>query len=227
MGCSMSRGGEAQGQSDLRGVVASRDPPNTVPRVKLVLLGDTGVGKSCLVLRYVRGQFDPGSKVTIGAAYMSHSTTLDTGATVRFEIWDTAGQERYRSLAPLYYRGAGAAAVVFDITDTDSFAKAQYWVSELQKTASPDIVIVLVGNKADLEGQRAVSHSSAQSYADANGMLFVEASAKSSAGVAHIFEVVAAKLTAPQLPTSMTSAGDFEDDADVAAVPPLQTSTVQ
>lgn len=214
----MSRGGESDRQTHLRGVVPPRDAPNSVPRVKMVLLGDTGVGKSCLVLRYVRGQFDPGSKVTIGAAYMSHSTTLDTGATVRFEIWDTAGQERYRSLAPLYYRGAGAAAVVFDITDADSFAKAQYWVSELQKTASPDIVIVLVGNKADLEGQRAVTHSSAQSYADANGMLFVEASAKTSEGVAHIFEVVAAKLTTPQLPASMTPTDDYEDDAAAGAV---------
>lgn len=213
----MSRGSEPEGRNDLRGVVASSNAPSSVPRVKLVLLGDTGVGKSCLVLRYVRGQFDSGSKVTIGAAYMSHSTTLDTGATVRFEIWDTAGQERYRSLAPLYYRGAGAAAVVFDITDADSFAKAQYWVSELQKTASPDIVIVLVGNKADLEAQRAVTHSSAQSYADANGMLFVEASAKTSEGVAHIFEVVATKLTTSQLPASMTPTDDCEDDAGSSA----------
>lgn len=209
----MSRGTEPQGHNDLRGVAPPREAHSSVPRVKMVLLGDTGVGKSCLVLRYVRGQFDPGSKVTIGAAYMSHSTTLDTGATVRFEMWDTAGQERYRSLAPLYYRGAGAAAVVFDITDAESFTKAQYWVSELQKTASPDIVIVLVGNKADLEPKRAVSHSTAQSYADNNGMLYVESSAKTSDGVAHIFEVVATKLTTSQLPASMTPAEDVENDA--------------
>lgn len=213
MGCSMSRGathGAPEGQNDLRGVVAPRDVSSSMPRVKLVLLGDTGVGKSCLVLRYVRGQFDPGSKVTIGAAYMSHSTTLDTGATVRFEIWDTAGQERYRSLAPLYYRGAGAAAVVFDITDANSFTKAQYWVTELQKTASPDIVIVLVGNKADLSEQRTVAASAAQSYADANGMLYVETSAKTSSGVAHIFEMVATKLTTSQLPASMTPVDNYE-----------------
>ncbi|DBB02138.1 TPA: Ras- protein rabf1 [Trebouxia sp. C0006] len=104
-----------------------------VPRVKLVLLGDSGVGKSCLVLRYVRGQFDPTSKVTVGAAFMSHSVHLPDGTTIKFEIWDTAGQERYASLAPLYYRGASAAAVVYDITNDDTFAKAKHWVSELQK----------------------------------------------------------------------------------------------
>ncbi len=156
-----------------------------------------GVGKSCLVLRYVRGQFDPSSKVTVGAAFMSHSVHLPDGTTVKFEIWcchhlhpaasmggpeccaaervmvlsrDTAGQERYASLAPLYYRwegmplcshaclcmmprcltgllhvrgrGASAAAVVYDITNAESFQKAKHWVSELQKNASGDIGVL-------------------------------------------------------------------------------------
>jgi len=78
------------------------------PRVKLVLLGDSGVGKSCLVLRYVRGQFDEQSKITVGAAFMSHQMITPDGKSLKFEIWDTAGQERYLSLAPLYYRGAHA-----------------------------------------------------------------------------------------------------------------------
>ncbi|EMS55829.1 Ras-related protein RABF1 [Triticum urartu] len=87
-------------------------------KVKLVLLGDSGVGKSCIVLRFVRGQFDPTSKVTIGASFLSQTLALEDSTTVKFEIWDTAGQER----------GAGAAIVVYDITSAESFIKAQYWV---------------------------------------------------------------------------------------------------
>uniref|UniRef100_A0A452YAZ4 Ras-related protein RABF1 n=1 Tax=Aegilops tauschii subsp. strangulata TaxID=200361 RepID=A0A452YAZ4_AEGTS len=102
-------------------------------KVKLVLLGDSGVGKSCIVLRFVRGQFDPTSKVTIGASFLSQTLALEDSTTVKFEIWDTAGQERYAALAPLYYRGAGAAIVVYDITSAESFNKAQYWVKERER----------------------------------------------------------------------------------------------
>ncbi|RVW97614.1 Ras-related protein RABF1 [Vitis vinifera] len=94
----------------------------------LVLLGDSGVGKSCIVLRFVRGQFDPTSKVTVGASFLSQTIALQDSTTVKFEIWDTAGQERYAALAPLYYRGAAVAVVVYDITSPESFNKAQYWV---------------------------------------------------------------------------------------------------
>ncbi|KAM0865891.1 hypothetical protein ACQ4PT_042973 [Festuca glaucescens] len=119
-------------------------------RAKLVLLGDSGVGKSCIVLRFVRGQFDPTSKVTVGASFLSQTLALEDSTIVKFEIWDTAGQERYAALAPLYYRGAAAAIVAYDITNPESFKKAQYWVKELQKHGSPGIIMVLVGNKADL-----------------------------------------------------------------------------
>ncbi|KAA6415240.1 MAG: ras-related RABF1-like [Trebouxia sp. A1-2] len=139
MGCNGSKPAPKP-PSDVRGL-GHQEPAAAaaVPRVKLVLLGDSGVGKSCLVLRYVRGQFDPTSKVTVGAAFMSHSVHLPDGTTIKFEIWDTAGQERYASLAPLYYRGASAAAVVYDITNEDTFAKAKHWVSELQKNAGGNL----------------------------------------------------------------------------------------
>eukprot|EP00775_Hariotina_reticulata_P003024 gene3024-3305_t len=129
-----------------------------------------GVGKSCLVLRYVRGTFDPNSKIT----------------------------ERYLSLAPLYYRGAHAAAVVYDITSTESFEKAKYWIGELQKNASGTIVMVLVGNKTDLTEQRLVPEEEARGFADRL------ASAKTAGGVADIFEAVAAKL-AGGLPVSVSA----------------------
>uniref|UniRef100_A0A7I4E785 Rab5/RabF-family small GTPase n=1 Tax=Physcomitrium patens TaxID=3218 RepID=A0A7I4E785_PHYPA len=156
--------------------------------LQLVLLGDSGVGKSCILLRFVRGQFDPSSKVTVGASFLSQTISLQDSTNVKFEIWDTAGQERYASLAPLYYRGAAAAVVVYDITNPETFLKAQFWVKELQKHGNPDIVMALVGNKADLENEREVSHAEAQAYAKSNGMFFIETSAKTSENVNQLFE---------------------------------------
>ncbi|CAN1747574.1 Ras-related protein RABF1, partial [Linum perenne] len=155
-------------------------------REQLVLLGDSGVGKSCIVLRFVRGQFDPTSKVTIGASFLSQTLALEDSTTVKFEIWDTAGQERYAALAPLYYRGAAVAVIVYDITSPESFKKAQYWVKELQKHGSPDIVLALVGNKADLHENR----EDGIDYAEKNGMFFIEASAKTSDNISQLFQVI-------------------------------------
>ena len=115
-------------------------------------------------------------------------------ATVKFEIWDTAGQERYRSLAPMYYRGAAAAIVVYDITDPDSFAGAKSWVKELQRRGDPNVIIALAGNKADLETRRKVSLEDAEAYAEENGILHVVTSAKEGTNVKSLFVEIARRL---------------------------------
>jgi len=160
---------------------------------KLVLLGESAVGKSSLVLRFVKGQFHEFQESTIGAAFLTQTVVLDD-TTVKFEIWDTAGQERYHSLAPMYYRGAQAAIVVYDITNADTFTRAKSWVGELHRQARPDIVIALAGNKSDLGSRRTVEYEEANAYAEEKGLLFLETSAKNANNVNEIFLAIARKL---------------------------------
>jgi len=185
---------------------------NKIFQFKLVLLGESAVGKSSLVLRFVKGQFLDYQESTIGAAFLTQTVCLND-TTVKFEIWDTAGQERYHSLAPMYYRGAQAAIVVYDITSYDSFDRAKKWVKELQRQGNPNIVIALAGNKVDLASKRTVEIEESQAYAEENGILFMETSAKTAANVNELFVAIAKKLpkTQPPRPNSarlLPPAGD-------------------
>jgi len=166
-------------------------------QAKLVLLGDMGTGKSSLVLRFVKGQFFEYQESTIGAAFLTQTVSVND-STVKFEIWDTAGQERYHSLAPMYYRGALAAIVVYDITSVDSFNRAKSWVRELQRQANPALVMALAGNKSDKDDERAVAAEEAQAYADEHGLFFMETSAKTATNVNELFYEIARKLPKAQ-----------------------------
>ncbi|KAG1754744.1 ras-domain-containing protein [Suillus paluster] len=180
---------------------------------KLVLLGESAVGKSSLVLRFVKDQFDDYRESTIGAAFLTQTVTLEDQTTVKFEIWDTAGQERYKARiqyiscivkltvpfslsaqAPMYYRNANCAVVVYDITQSASLEKAKTWIRELQRQADPSIVIALCGNKLDLSARRQVTEEEASKYADEEGLLWSETSAKTGDGVNAIFNAIAKKL---------------------------------
>lgn len=181
---------------------------------KLVFLGDVGAGKSSLVLRFVKGQFIEFQESTIGAAFFSQTVAVDD-ATVKFEIWDTAGQERYHSLAPMYYRGAAAAVVVYDITNPASFERAKKWVQELQAQGNLNMVMALAGNKADLLEARKVATEEAQQYARENGLFFIETSARTATNVNDIFYEIAKRL--PRLQPAANPAGMVLMDRSTAA----------
>lgn len=173
----------------------ARDPaafPKT-SHFKLVLLGDASVGKSCLVVRFAKNDFYEFQEPTIGAAFVTQSVSLGDSI-IKYEIWDTAGQERYRSLVPMYYRGAAAAVIVYDITERDTFEGAKTWVSELKTQHSSDCVIALVGNKDDLAGNRAVDTEVAKNYAEENDVIFMETSAKTGHNVENLFHSIAERL---------------------------------
>ncbi|OSC96661.1 ras-domain-containing protein [Trametes coccinea BRFM310] len=127
-------------------------------QVKLVLLGEAAVGKSSIVLQFVSNEFQPNKEPTIGAAFLTQKCRLEDRV-LRYEIWDTAGQERFHSLAPMYYRNAQAAVVVYDVTKASSLEKAKTWVKKLHRQANPNIVIALAGNKIDLVTPSASSSS--------------------------------------------------------------------
>ncbi len=154
--------------------------------IKTVLLGDSGVGKSSLVLRFVTDTFRPYSESTIGASFLTKILLVNENPS-KFFIWDTAGQEKYHSLAPMYYRGAQVAIIVYDITNKNSFLTLKRWVKELKLHGPPDILIAIVGNKSDLSGNRKVSFNQAKAYADEINALCIETSAKTNSNINELF----------------------------------------
>ncbi|XP_023220728.1 ras-related protein Rab-22A-like [Centruroides sculpturatus] len=173
-----------------------------VQEIKICLLGDSGVGKSSIVRRFVNNTFNPTSESTIGASFMTKNVVLD-GFTFKFNIWDTAGQERYRALAPMYYRGAGASIIVYDITQNCTFAAVKSWVRELQLHGPPSIILTIAGNKCDLDDKREVPYNVAKKYAEEIGAIFIETSALTAVNISEAFEEITKRLprnNEPQAP---------------------------
>uniref|UniRef100_A0A7S2C2S1 Uncharacterized protein n=1 Tax=Florenciella parvula TaxID=236787 RepID=A0A7S2C2S1_9STRA len=160
--------------------------------VKVVLLGDTGVGKSSLVLRFITNEFKPYQESTIGASFMSKLIMVE-GAPIKFQIWDTAGQERFRTITSAYYRGADGIIMVYDVTSQDSFNHVADWLTEVNRYASEGTCKLLVGNKSDRE-DRAVSSEEASAYAEKLKIPFLETSAKNAENVETAFLTMASEL---------------------------------
>lgn len=154
--------------------------------IKVVLLGDSGVGKSSLVLRFVTDTFKPYSDSTIGASYMTKLINFENKA-YKYMIWDTAGQEKYHSLASMYYRNTQVAIIVYDITQKQTFLTVKKWIKELQQKGPPDVLIAIVGNKQDLEDRRKVSYNQAKAYAAEINAFFIETSAKKNININELF----------------------------------------
>lgn len=153
---------------------------------KIVLLGEGRVGKTSLCLQYVENKFSPKQESTIQATYLDKRINVGNQS-VKLMIWDTAGQERFHALGPIYYRDANGALLVYDITDRDSFTKVRNWVKELRKIVGQDIVLIIAGNKIDLEKKRQVDESEALAYAESVGAQHIYTSAKTGKGVDEVF----------------------------------------
>ncbi|RAL46456.1 hypothetical protein DM860_004735 [Cuscuta australis] len=160
---------------------------------KVVLIGDSAVGKSQLLARFSRNEFSLDSKATIGVEFQTR-TMLIEHKSVKAQIWDTAGQERYRAVTSAYYRGAVGAMLVYDITKRQTFDHILRWLEELRAHADKNIVIILVGNKTDLEGQRAVPTEDAKEFAEKEGLFFLETSALESTNVEQAFTTVLTQI---------------------------------
>lgn len=161
--------------------------------LKILIIGESGVGKSSLLLRFTDDTFDIEQSATIGVDFKVKTITVD-GNTVKLAIWDTAGQERFRTLTPSYYRGAQGVILVYDVTKRNTFAKLDMWLNELETYSTrTDIVKMLVGNKIDKEKVE-VSREDGLKFARRHAMLFIEASAKTRDGVQCAFEELVQKI---------------------------------
>ncbi|KAF8391207.1 hypothetical protein HHK36_023509 [Tetracentron sinense] len=160
---------------------------------KVVLIGDSGVGKSNLLSRFTRNEFSLESKSTIGVEFATRSLNVD-GKVIKAQIWDTAGQERYRAITSAYYRGAVGALLVYDVTRHSTFASVERWLKELRDHTDPNIVVMLIGNKSDLRHLVAVSTEDGKSFAERESLYFMETSALEATNVDKAFAEVLTQI---------------------------------
>lgn len=172
---------------------------------KLLLIGDSGVGKSCLLLRFADDTYTESYISTIGVDFKIRTIELE-GKTVKLQIWDTAGQERFRTITSSYYRGAHGIIVVYDVTDNESFSNVKQWLQEIDRYASEGVNKLLVGNKSDLTSKKVVEYSVAKEFADQLSIPLLETSAKNATNVEQSFMTMA-KHIKDRMGTTTTPTG--------------------
>ena len=161
--------------------------------MKLILLGDSSVGKTNILTKYLKNFFDPDSKATVGVEFGTKSVEIE-GKKIKVQIWDTAGEERYKSITSTYYRGAKGAFIVYDITRKITFESIDKWIGDLKNNGDENIIIYLVGNKNDLNDKREVDKNEAMNKAEKYNIAFMETSALSGDNIQKIFQDLIEKV---------------------------------
>jgi len=164
--------------------------------LKIVLIGESGAGKTSIITRFTKNRFEENIQSTIGSTYSSKLLVFNDGKKLLFNVWDTAGQERFRSLAKIFYKGANVAILVYDISNYSSFDKIKhYWFDNIKQNSSPDIILFLVGNKIDLIEKEEVDEKDAKKFAEEMNIDFFKTSAKNDFGIEELFSQIAKKYT--------------------------------
>ncbi|KAL9653077.1 hypothetical protein ABK040_006296 [Willaertia magna] len=158
--------------------------------VKILIVGDSGVGKSCLLVRYSDDEFLESHLTTIGVDFKIKTETLKDNRTAKIQLWDTAGQERFSSIVSAYYRSSNGIMVVFDLTNEESFKNIAKWLSQIKQHGLDNVSLVLVGNKSDLKSKRVIDKDRAEELAKNLGIPYIETSAKSSDNVDNAFKTM-------------------------------------
>ena len=154
---------------------------------KYIIIGNPSVGKSCLLNQFLNNRFSEEYEITVGVEFGAKTIEIEDGNKVKLQIWDTAGQESFKSITRSYYRAAAVGMLVYDITNRESFDSISNWLEECKVNGNPEMTLMLVGNKRDLESSREISYEEAEHFAQANNMLFLETSAKTAERVTDIF----------------------------------------
>ena len=180
----------AAGRSSKR----TTDIDQYVYQFRLILVGDSHVGKSCLLRRFKEGKFIEFNDPTVGVDFHTNMIEID-GCTLKLQLWDTAGHERFRAITRSYYRNAVGVLLVFDITDQNSFSRLPEWIEDILQSSKPHSpVFVLVGNKSDLDKEREILSRDAQQFADERGMDYIETSARTGSNTEKVFSKLAQKI---------------------------------
>ena len=158
-----------------------------------IIIKNIAVGKSCILLQFTENKFREQHEITIGVEFEAKTIEID-GKLIKIQVWDTAGHEAFQSITRTYYKGAEGALLVYDITRKDTFNNVKKWLNELKENASKDIIIILIGNKVDLEEKREVTKDEGQEFADQNGLMFLETSAKTAQNILEAFNISARSI---------------------------------
>merc|ERR1712000_245963 len=193
----------------------------SIHKYKLVFLGDQSVGKTSIITRFMYDTFDSTYQATIGIDFLSKTMYLDD-RTVRLQLWDTAGQERFRSLIPSYIRDSSVAVVTYDVTNRKSFDQTRKWVDDVRGERGNDVIIVLVGNKTDLNDKREVTTQQGEEEAKKNNLMFIETSAKVGHNVKNLFRRIAQALPGMDGAEGSTAAGNQMIDVNINPTPANQ-----